>query len=864
MEKKSTASQSGFFRASLLVAVLFCAGTGSLIIARTSPATAGKDVSLHSEAPANTSQRALSFAERVSYQRAIEEVYWHHRIWPKDNPNPKPSLDAAISQAALEEKVQAYLRDSQALEDYWHRAITAEQLQAEMDRMAQDTKQPEVLRELFKALGNDPFLIAECLARPILTERLLSNQNKRVDRSPGQRTKIGPEESSPVSAENQISASVTAPNSGYILPTIADVAGGCTVNTWRATAISPVGRDYHTAVWTGTEMIVWGGLCFGCNPDVSLNTGGRYNPSTDSWTATSTANAPSGRWGHTAVWTGSEMIIWGGVEGRFGVNTGGRYNPVTNSWTATSTVNAPPGGTGHTAVWTGTEMIISSGGTGGKYNPNTNSWTATSTINAPSPRSAHTAVWTGSEMIVWGGTDGFIGTPDPVTGGRYNPNTDSWTATSTSNVPFARYFHTAVWTGSEMIVWGGINDDGPFITIFNDGGKYNPSTNSWTATSTNSVPEARDMHTAVWTGSEMIVWGGMGIGSLNTGGKYNPVTNSWTATSTINAPTARDRHTAVWTGTEMIVWGGEDPGVVFFNTGGRYCGQSGPSPTPTPTPSVTPVSQLGNISTRAFVQTGDNVMIGGFIIEGTEPKRVIIRAIGPELTHFGVPNVLIDPTLEVYDETGALIASNDNWQHTIIGGIITSDQVREIMATRRAPLDPRESAIIADLPAGNYTAIVRGVNNTMGVALVEAYDLSPSSNSILRNISTRGLVQTGDNVMIGGFIVQGTQPKRVILRAIGSELSRYGVPNVLPDPTLELHDGSGRLIASNDDWQHTIIGGVITADQVRDIQSSGFAPRDARESAIIATLAPGNYTGIVRGKNIVIGIALAEVYDLDR
>jgi len=286
-------------------------------------------------------------------------------------------------------------------------------------------------------------------------------------------------------------------------------------------------------------------------------------------------------------------------------------------------------------------------------------------------------------------------------------------------------------------------------------------------------------------------------------------------------------------------------------------------PTPTPTPSFTPASQLGNISTRAFVQTGDDVMIGGFIIEGTEPKRVIIRAIGPELTAFGVPNVLIDPTLEVYDETGALIASNDNWQHTIIGGVITEDQVREIMATRRAPRDPRESAIIADLPAGNYTAIVRGVNNTMGVALVEAYDLSPQSNSILGNISTRSLVQTGDNVMIGGFIVQGTQPKRVILRAIGPELSQYNVPNPLPDPVLELHDSSGDLIASNDDWQHTIIGGIITSDQVREIRSSGFAPRDGRESAIIATLPPGNYTGIVRGKNIVIGIALVEVYDLD-
>src|SRR5215813_1443176 len=293
--------------------------------------------------------------------------------------------------------------------------------------------------------------------------------------------------------------------------------------------------------------------------------------------------------------------------------------------------------------------------------------------------------------------------------------------------------------------------------------------------------------------------------------------------------------------------------------------ESSPSPTPTATPSVTPASQLFNVSTRAFVQTGDNVIIGGFIIEGTEPERVIIRAIGPELTGFGVPNVLINPTLELHDGTGALIASNDNWQFTIIGGIIPHDQSLEIRDSGHAPGNPLESAIIANLPAGNYTAIVRGVNNTMGIGLVEAYDLSPLNNSILRNISTRGLVQTGDNVMIGGFIVQGTGPKRVIIRAIGPELSAppYNVPNPLPDPVLELHDGTGALIASNDDWQHTIIGGIITSDQVRDIQSSGYAPRNGTESAIIATLPPGNYTGIVRGKNIVIGIALVEVYDLD-
>jgi len=273
-------------------------------------------------------------------------------------------------------------------------------------------------------------------------------------------------------------------------------------------------------------------------------------------------------------------------------------------------------------------------------------------------------------------------------------------------------------------------------------------------------------------------------------------------------------------------------------------------------------AQLGNISTRAFVQTGDNVMIGGFIVQGTAPKRVIIRAIGPELAQYGVPNPMADPTLELHDGTGALIGSNDNWQHTIIGGIITSDQVQDIENSGHAPANPFESAIIADLPPGNYTAIVRGVNNTTGVALAEVYNLSSSSDSILRNISTRSFVQTGDNIMIGGFIVQGSTSRRVIIRAIGPELSQYGVPNPMADPTLELHDGTGALIASNDDWQHTIIGGIITQDQVQDIQNSGHAPGDPRESAIIAALPAGNYTAIVRGKNMITGVALVEVYDL--
>jgi hypothetical protein len=277
-----------------------------------------------------------------------------------------------------------------------------------------------------------------------------------------------------------------------------------------------------------------------------------------------------------------------------------------------------------------------------------------------------------------------------------------------------------------------------------------------------------------------------------------------------------------------------------------------------------PISTLGNISTRAFVQTGDNVVIGGFIIQGAESKRVVIRALGPELgaPPFNVPNALANPTLELHDGTGALIASNNNWVATIIGGVITSNQVAAIRASGFAPADPRESAMIVNLPPGNYTAIVRGVANTTGVALAEVYDLSPAPDSLLSNISTRSFVQTGDNVMIGGVIVQGTEPRRVIVRALGPELTQYGVPNALANPTLELHDSTGALIASNDNWQHTIIGGIITSDQVAAIRASGHAPGDPRESAIIATLPPGNYTAIVRGVNNTTGVALVEVYDL--
>ncbi len=303
---------------------------------------------------------------------------------------------------------------------------------------------------------------------------------------------------------------------------------------------------------------------------------------------------------------------------------------------------------------------------------------------------------------------------------------------------------------------------------------------------------------------------------------------------------------------------------VVFNV----VGTCGGGATPTPAPGT---ATLLNISTRLQIGTNDRLLTAGFIIQGspsTGPsatrsgesgKRVLIRAAGPSLAGIGVPHALADPRLELHDSTST-IGTNNDWQTTEIGGVISSDQVTEIQDSGLAPNDAAEAAMIATLPPGNYTAIVQGVSGGTGVGIVEVYDLDSTSGSLLANISTRGFVQTGDDVMIGGFIVV-TQPTRVIVRAMGPSLTQYGVPDVLGNPQLELHAASG-LIGRNDDWETTQIGGIIMSDQTAEIQESELAPDDSAESAIIATLPPGSYTAIVRGRNSTIGNALVEVYAL--
>lgn len=283
--------------------------------------------------------------------------------------------------------------------------------------------------------------------------------------------------------------------------------------------------------------------------------------------------------------------------------------------------------------------------------------------------------------------------------------------------------------------------------------------------------------------------------------------------------------------------------TLFVNVESAYEG-SGLYAYPTKPKVVTfPPHSLTNVSTRTFVGTDNTVEIGGFIIRGTQNKRVLLRALAPTLNDFGVAQAMGDPILELHDSSGAIVATNDNWNFAR----------QSVLASGLAPGDEHESVIIATLAPDNFTVILRGLNRTTGVALFELYDIDPQ-NSKIANISTRGNVGTGDNVMIGGFILGGGQPTNVIVRALGPTLTGFGVSGALADPTLELHDGNGTVIGQNDDWKSI---------QQEAIQSSGYAPPKDAEAAILATLQPGNYTAIVRGKNNTTGVALVEVYNLD-
>jgi N-acetylneuraminic acid mutarotase len=349
------------------------------------------------------------------------------------------------------------------------------------------------------------------------------------------------------------------------------------VDTWDQRASMPIaGRANHTPVWTGTEMIIWGGYSYN-NAYISFGDGARYNPASNIWTIMATNGAPRSRYDHTAVWTGTEMIIWGGHNPTNWVSfaDGARYNPLTDSWAPVSTNGAPSPRAGHTATWTGSEMVVWGGyadsgsnylnsSDGARYNPTLDTWAPMATNTLLASRWGHVAVWTGSRVVVWGGAiASYTTVPGFGDGAIYNPVADSWAAMTTNGAPSPRYYHAAVWTGTEMIIWGGGRDSGSIY--LGDGRRYNPSSDSWTPTTASSAPAARYGHIAVWTGSEMIVWGGWGGSYLNTGARYNPSSDSWQATTTTGAPAAHYVPGAVWTGAEMIFSGGSNGTYPYFS-----------------------------------------------------------------------------------------------------------------------------------------------------------------------------------------------------------------------------------------------------------------------------------------------------------
>jgi N-acetylneuraminic acid mutarotase len=617
----------------------------------------------------------LGSDQRLAAQKAIEAVYWRHRIWPEQNPGAKPPLEAVLDQAQLAARVEDSLKKSNALDQFWRRPITSEQLDAEVRRMARESRDPGMLRELFAALNDDPQLIAECLARPALADTLARRwyvSDRRLGIAPGSALKSTFDAWWRETASTISPSLLAAPGLTRATASPEITAAACSPDSWAATRFLPDARAGQVAVWTGSEMLMWGAITYGDgsipggrydpatdtwrpissidHPDarsgmkavwtgtemivwggtgghsgccVQLESGGRYDPQTDAWRPTSIdTGVPASRSGHSAVWTGTEMIVWGGdVNGFGGANDGARYNPVTDAWTPTSTSGAPSARAGHDAVWAGSRMVVWGGGvnTGGRYDPATDSWAPTSLTNAPEARSKDTAVSTGSKMIVWGGCGTASGCFTPLkTGAVYDPAANTWTTTSLAGAPAGRYELTSVWTGSRVIVWGGCTN-AQCSTQFSDGGRYDLVGDAWAPVDvTTNSPSQRAGHSAVWTGHEMIVWGGCYGGEcqlvLNTGGRYDPATNSWVPTSLENAADSRVAHTSVWTGAEMIVWGGHN-NIGQTSSGKRY-------------DPATDHWTMTNILTAALarenhtaVWTGSEMIVWGGNVQGMGPNN---------------------------------------------------------------------------------------------------------------------------------------------------------------------------------------------------------------------------------------------------
>lgn len=643
-----------------------------------------------------------------------------------------------------------------------------------------------------------------------------------------------------------------------------------------------VPRNEHRATLLNDGTVL---LEAGSTDSVMLTSAEIFDPTDNSFTLT--GSLKDARKSHTATkLQDGRVLVTGGKGGRGGdLNSAEVYDPTTQLFHTTSPMSEERALHAATLLNTGKVLVVGGVQTGGGvtattelFDANLETFTLSGSLALGRKRHRESLLLDGTVLVSGGnfldnGSGG--GERETDTAELYHPATGLFT--SVANMSSARSEHeSTLLLDGTVLISGGILVQVPSEV-------YTPSALGFS--DVGDMVQTRGRHVAIrltnpaWgslVGHVLAIGGDVTGGAVFGGGQqafnsveiYDPASGQFSTFGTMTV--ARQNHTATELNDGRIMIAG-GVGRPFVSATGEVLDGPTPSPTPPPTPTPSPSpspsasptptisptpaeSKPLNISTRGNAQTGDKVMIGGFILAGgTEPKTVIVRAIGPSLSSSNPPvaGALVDPVLELHEPDGTIIV-NDNWKDS---------QQTAIEASGLAPTNDLESAIIATLPpvdpqvdgSGLYTAIVYGKNGGTGIGLVEVYDLDdPNAATYLGNISTRGSVETGDNAMIGGFIIgAGADSGDLVVRAIGPSLT--GVPGALQDPTLSLFNAQGFVVALNDDWQDT---------NATAISDTGLAPTDPRESAILATLPPGAYTALVQGKNGTTGIGLVEVYYL--
>jgi WD40 repeat protein len=601
-------------------------------------------------------------------------------------------------------------------------------------------------------------------------------------------------------------------------------------DVFTATGSLATPRLQHSAtLLPNGKVLVAGG--FDSSFSTVLTSAELYDPASGTWSPTGDMHNP--RTAYTAILlpNGKVFVDWEvGPTGQVSRNVVELYDPASGTWTETDFSGRP----NETATLLPNGKVLLAGGrtqsgvsgSAQLYDPASGTVAATGSLG--NARAWHTAtLLANGKVLVSGGATGVTSNSGPLISAElYDPASGTWTATGSLSA-FRMAPTATLLPNGEVLLAGGLN--GGYLASAE---LYDPASGTWTATGSLSAGRVSHTATLLPNGKVLVVGGSGNSGFLASAELYDPASGTWSVSGSL--VTTRQSHTATLlpNGRVLIAGGSNDTGALA--SAELYGDATGNSA----------ASQLLNIATRLKVLNGDNVLIGGFIITGTEPKKVLILGVGPSLSQFFTGS-LADPTVELY-QGNTLLQMNDNWK---------TDQPAEVEATGLAPGNELESAIVRTLNPGSYTAILRGKGDATGIGVVQAYDLNQAANSKFGNIATRGFVDSGDNAMIGGFIIGPASggSTTVVVRAIGPSLANFGVNGALPDPTIELHDGNGATIAFNDNWADDANQGSIP---------QSLQPSDPHESALYRVLPPDSYTAIMRGTGNSTGIGLVEVYNV--